>query len=67
VPLETICGNLYDVVHFMAPTVELSISGCMKRVQAMNDRYETIKDWPFEYTDPFFNLHGSHRKRSKKK
>jgi hypothetical protein len=64
ISLETICGNLYDVVHFMEPTVELSISGCMERVQTMNDRYEIIKDWPFEYTDPFFNLHGSHRKRS---
>jgi hypothetical protein len=65
VPSETICGNLYDVVHYMAPHVELSISGCMNRIDAMNARYEIIKNLPFDYTDPHFQLHGSHRNRPK--
>ncbi len=62
----TICGNLYGVVGFMAPYVELNYEGCLDRVEAMNRRYREIAGLPFSYTDPFFQLHGSHRSRGKR-
>jgi hypothetical protein len=62
---QTVCGNLYGVVGFMAPYVELDYEGCLARVEAMNRRVGEIAEQPFSYVDPFFGVHGSHRSRPK--
>lgn len=59
----TVCRDLYDIVGFMAPDVAISRPGCEARVAAMNRRYAEIAHLPFTYTDPFYQLHGSHRSR----
>ena len=58
------CQTLYTDIREMIPHLTLSDTECMSRVAAMNTRYEEIKHLPFSYTDPFYQLHGSHRSRS---
>ena len=45
---------------------ELDREGCLTRIREMNARYNEIKDQPFEYIDPFYEIHGSHRNRGNK-
>ena len=61
----TLCTALDGAVSDMIPYLPLSVEGCEDRVADMNARYEEIKYLPFTYTDPFYQLHGSHRSRKK--
>ena len=68
-PLTKIIDTIYDRVAPMIeghPKVKLSKADALHRVINMNKRYEEIKDKPFSFIDPFFELHGSHRNRDKK-
>ncbi len=64
VPVPEVCERLHAVITDMIPYLDLSISNCIARVEAMNRRYLEIADLPFSYVDPFYQLHGSHRYRS---
>lgn len=44
-------------------TIILSRENAVERLKNMNERYESIQDKSFDYIDPFYELHGSHRNR----
>lgn len=56
--------NIYNKLYPILSHLELDKQKCMERIQLMNQRYEEIKNKPFEFVDPFFELHGSHRNRT---
>lgn len=64
-PLTQIVDNIYNKCKKVLPNIELNTIKCIKRINLMNKRYEEIKDKPFIYRDDFFELHGSHRNRTK--
>jgi hypothetical protein len=45
------------------PNLTVNVANGIKRILDMNVKYEEIKDLPFSYIDPFFEIHGSHRGR----
>jgi hypothetical protein len=47
----------------LPPNLPLSRENAVRRLKEMNKRYESIRDKPFDYIDPFYELHGSHRNR----
>ena len=51
------------VSRFLPAGIRLDIPAAVERIEKMNMLYETIKDRPFAYYDPFFHIHGSHRSR----
>ena len=59
--VDTIIGKIKGIFPF-----ELDKQGCITRISEMNARYNEIKDQPFEYIDPFYEIHGSHRNRVNK-
>ena len=62
--LENIIDGAYDKIsNFLPEHITLSKESCLNRINAMNARYEEIKDEPFTYIDRFYELHGSHRGR----
>ena len=54
---------IYDKLTPLLVGIELDEAGCYERLVGMNERYEEIKYLPFDYVDPFYNIHGSHRER----
>jgi hypothetical protein len=62
-PLSTVVDTIYNRVAALLPDIRLDKASCLKRLIAMNKRYEEIKHHPFDYIDPFYELHGSHRNR----
>lgn len=54
---------VYDKLKPLLVGIELDDAGCYERLVEMNERYEEVKHLPFDYVDPFYNLHGSHRNR----
>lgn len=60
-----LCSNLAATVAAMLPDQLLSVGNCIARIHEMNQRYEQIKHLPFDYVDPFYQLHGSHRLRGR--
>ena len=66
VKLKDIIDNAYDKLKKMLPNKisnKLNKNTALNRIIKMNKLYEEIKDKPFTYIDPFFELHGSHRNR----
>lgn len=61
--LEDIVDTIYQHVSSLLVSVKLDKSLCYRRLVAMNRRYAQIQDKGFDYVDPFFNIHGSHRSR----
>jgi hypothetical protein len=62
--LNNIVENIYKKIKKVLPNnIVLDKETCIKRINDMNIRYEEIKDKPFTYIDPFFEIHGSHRDR----
>ena len=61
--IENIVDNIIQKIKHIFP-FELDKQGCITRIREMNDRYALIKDQSFEYVDPFYEIHGSHRNRS---
>jgi hypothetical protein len=61
-PLPQIIDNIYNKVQPLLP-MPLDKKGGITRITAMNARYIEIEKKPFNYHDPFFHLHGSHRNR----
>lgn len=59
--VDTIIGKIKGIFPF-----ELDKQGCITRISEMNARYAVIKDQSFEYIDPFYEIHGSHRNRVNK-
>ena len=62
-PLEQIVVSLYAKLKPLLVGIELDDAGCYERLVEMNNRYNEIRYMPFDYVDPFYNLHGSHRER----
>ena len=62
-PIELIVGRIHAKLKSLLVGIELDDAGCYERLVEMNERYEDIKYLPFDYVDPFYNLHGSHRGR----
>ena len=58
-----VAHNVYRKMKYILTQVSLNQSLCLRRLEAMNRRYEQIKSMPFDYVDPYFNIHGSHRSR----
>jgi len=61
--VSKIIQNIYDRINNKL-NIELNIESGINRVIQMNNRYKEIKNYPFKYVDPFFQIHGSHRNRS---
>jgi hypothetical protein len=61
--IENIVDNIIGKIKGIFP-FELDREGCITRIREMNARYDIIKNQPFEYIDPFYEIHGSHRSRS---
>jgi hypothetical protein len=61
-PLSTVVNTIYTKLAPLLP-IRLDKVSCLQRLHAMNARYEEIKEKPFTYIDPFYELHGSHRNR----
>ncbi len=59
-----IVDNIYTKVKKVLPgDIQLDKTKCIERINNMNIRYQEIKHKPFNYIDPFFEIHGSHRNR----
>jgi len=62
VSVDNIVSNIYDrVVHRTKRYIKLDKKGGLSRILAMNKRYAEIKDYPFQFLDHFYHIHGSHR------
>jgi len=68
---ETPINNVYIIVENIYKRINsifkllipLNIEGGVNRLNAMNKKYEEIKDKLFNETDPFYLIHGSHKNR----
>lgn len=68
---EVIDDSSLCVVSGSTDTGEIRVSNFIKlnkesgiqRINNMNNRYNEIKNYSFEYIDPFYEIHGSHRNR----
>ena len=61
--IENIVDNMIEKIKHIFP-FELDKQGCITRINEMNARYAIIKNQSFEYIDPFYEIHGSHRNRN---
>lgn len=65
--VEVAVKNVYQVlkIHIQPSIMRFAnVESAIKRVTAMNERYEQIKHLNFaDYSDPFFKIHGHHRDR----
>jgi hypothetical protein len=60
--VRNIVENIHNKIKDML-NIEMNIETGIKRIEDMNKVYQEIKDKPFNYTDDFYELHGSHRNR----
>ena len=69
-------GTLLDSINHVAQKVSEKfgikitndqITNAKKRVDAMNETYEKIKNKPFKEKDNFYHIHGNHRNRKQNK
>ena len=63
--VRKIVENIHNKINSVL-NIELNIENGIKRVNAMNKRYEEIKEEPFTFIDDFYEIHGSHRNRKNK-
>ena len=64
--LTKITDNIYNRVSNLLSkhkNITLNKQNGLNRIIEMNKKYIEIKDKPFDYVDPFFEIHGSHRDR----
>ena len=57
-----IVENVYNKIHDIL-NIPLNIQSGINRLNAMNKKYEEIKNKPFNESDPFYLIHGSHKNR----
>jgi hypothetical protein len=63
--IENITNVVYDkLIKVLPPSIRLNKETATERIKKMNKLYEIIKSKSFDYTDPFYHLHGHHRNRS---
>jgi hypothetical protein len=55
--------NMARVTNVIGIATLLNRANGVRCITAMNARYKEIADYPFDYVDPFYQLHGSHRRR----
>jgi len=60
--IAKIIDHIYSKIHDIL-NIELNVESGINRIVLMNQRYEEIKTLPFDFIDPFFEIHGSHRNR----
>jgi hypothetical protein len=51
------------LVMFLPKHITLSKEDAVRRINNMNVKVEELKDLPFKIYDPFYHIHGSHRRR----
>lgn len=56
--MNDIINNVHDKLLEMI-NINLNKELCINRINNMNIFYETIKDKPFNYVEPFYRVHGS--------
>lgn len=64
--IDTIYARVYNLLS-KYDFIKLNKESGIKRINNMNKVYNEIKNKPFSYVDPFFEIHGSHRNRDVKK
>jgi hypothetical protein len=67
--IPKIIDTIYDRVYNLLSKYEfikLNKENGIQRINNMNTVYKEIKNKPFSYVDPFFEIHGSHRNRKGK-
>lgn len=47
------------------PISSYQVRDAINRVEAMNEKYETMKNLPFSEVDKFYHIHGKHRRNNK--
>lgn len=62
--------NIVDIVYnkctnLLPNTIIMNKGNAIKRVISMYEMYNTIKDKPFTYYDPFYHIHGSHNQKER--
>jgi hypothetical protein len=65
-PLSNIIETIYHPLSKLLAKhdfIKLNKETGIQRLMNMNKRYQEIKNKPFNYVDPFFEIHGSHRNR----
>lgn len=66
--VPNIINNIYEKINKMLNPevgVNLSIKNGIDRINGMNERVKQIASLPFSYIDDFYEIHGSHRNRTK--
>ena len=61
--IDHIINNVHDKLLEMI-NINLNKELCINRINNMNIFYETIKDRPFNYIEPFYRIHGSTRNKN---
>lgn len=64
--IENIINNIHNKISILLSKHEFIILNketAIERILNMNKRYDEIKNKPFEFIDPFYEIHGSHRNR----
>jgi hypothetical protein len=64
--LPIIIDNIYNKLCKLLSKhnfIKLNKETGITRIKNMNKRYQEIKNKSFDYVDPFFEIHGSHRNR----
>jgi hypothetical protein len=61
--IPIIVNNIYNKL-IKCVGIDLDKELCIDRINKMNICYNEIKNKPFSYIDPFYELHGSHRNRT---
>ena len=72
--LETEYNSISDIIDVIVDRIrpvlpegyDIHRKEAISRIEEMNSEYEKIQDKPFEFFNPFFHIHGSHRGRSGK-
>ena len=58
--------NIYNRISHLFSNhgfIKFNKKTALNRIINMNKKYEEIKNKPFSYVDPFFEIHGSHRNK----
>lgn len=66
--IDNICNNIFSKCENFLPQnyminirKYISIQNSINRIANMNQRYNEIKNKPFDFVDKYYQLHGSHR------
>ena len=55
--------NMLNRTKTIGVNININVQNGIKRVENMNNRCKEIEGQSFDYIDPFYEIHGSHRNR----